>query len=181
MLVSGSPPDKTLAALRNQGYAPVAEAADGTVRIEKVPPRRAAAVPAPRKATTRAGTGRSAHRTAKEPAAVGSFGLAVRLLATPPTAPKPDPSGNGVPFGTDTEEIVAGYAKQLTYTDVRQLAHAIDTGTAIAVEYVAASGSRTVRTLGRLELDPPYLEAWCHLRDAERVFTLSRIHSVMPA
>ncbi len=30
-------------------------------------------------------------------------------------------------------------------------------------------------------LDPPYLEAWCHLRDAERVFTLSRIHGVMPA
>ncbi|WP_434091172.1 WYL domain-containing protein [Streptomyces flaveus] len=28
-------------------------------------------------------------------------------------------------------------------------------------------------------LDPPYLEAWCHLRDAERVFTLSRIRSVM--
>jgi len=36
-----------------------------------------------------------------------------------------------------------------------------------------------VRTLSRLMLDPPYLEAWCHLRNAERVFTLSRIHSVM--
>ncbi|MFE5808250.1 helicase-associated domain-containing protein [Streptomyces sp. NPDC056491] len=181
VLLSGSSPDKTLAALRDQGYAPVAEAADGTVRIEKVPPRRAAAVPAARKATTKAGTGRSAHQTAKGPAAVDSFGLAVRLLATPPTVPEPDPLGTGVPFGTDTEEIVAGCAKQLTYTDVRQLAHAIDTGTAITVGYVAASGSRTVRTLGRLALDPPYLEAWCHLRDAERVFTLSRIHSVMPA
>ncbi|MFF6775835.1 hypothetical protein ACFY8W_20020 [Streptomyces sp. NPDC012637] len=38
----------------------------------------------------------------------------------------------------------------------------------------------TVRTLSRLELDPPYLEAWCHLRGDERVFTLSRIHGVMP-
>ncbi|MEV8198809.1 WYL domain-containing protein [Streptomyces sp. NPDC079141] len=64
----------------------------------------------------------------------------------------------GFPFGTDTEEI----------------------GTAITVEYVAASGSRTVRTLSPFELDPSYLEAWCHLRDAERVFTLSRIHGVMP-
>ncbi|WP_455908532.1 WYL domain-containing protein [Streptomyces massasporeus] len=30
------------------------------------------------------------------------------------------------------------------------------------------------------DLDPPYLYAWCHLRGAERVFTLSRIHTVMP-
>ncbi|WP_323180409.1 WYL domain-containing protein [Streptomyces sp. NBC_00102] len=29
-------------------------------------------------------------------------------------------------------------------------------------------------------LDPPYLYAWCHLRDDERVFTLSRIHGIMP-
>ncbi|MFD5410953.1 WYL domain-containing protein [Streptomyces nojiriensis] len=69
----------------------------------------------------------------------------------------------------------------MSYTDVRQLAHAIDAGTLLTVEYVAASGNRTVRTLSRLELDPPYLEAWCHLREDERVFTLSRIHSVMPA
>jgi predicted DNA-binding transcriptional regulator YafY len=84
------------------------------------------------------------------------------------------------PFATDTEEIVAGWAKQLPYSDVRQLAHAIDTGEAITVDYVATSGNRTLRTLSRLVLDPPYLEAWCHLRDAERVFTLSRIHGVMP-
>ncbi|MBT2441075.1 helicase C-terminal domain-containing protein [Streptomyces sp. ISL-36] len=181
VLVSGSPPDRTLAALRDQGYAPAAEAADGTVRIEKTPPRRAAAVPAPRKATAKAGTGRSTYRAAEASAAVGSHALVARLLTAPPTAPEPDPFGTGVPFGTDTEEIVAGYAKQLTYTDVRQLAHAIDSGTTITVEYVAASGSHTVRTLSHLALDAPYLEAWCHLRDAERVFTLSRIHSVMPA
>ncbi|MCX5333022.1 hypothetical protein [Streptomyces sp. NBC_00140] len=36
-----------------------------------------------------------------------------------------------------------------------------------------------MRTFGHLVLDPPYLEAWRHLREAERVFTLSRIHSVM--
>lgn len=35
--------------------------------------------------------------------------------------------------------------------------------------------------LSDLELDPPYLDAWCHLREAERAFTLSRIHGVMPA
>ncbi|WP_405855780.1 helicase C-terminal domain-containing protein [Streptomyces sp. NBC_00090] len=180
VLVSGSPPDQTLAALRAQGYAPVAEAADGTVRIEKVPPQRAAAIPALRKTRGRTGPERTAHRAAEASAAVDSCAMAARLLTAPLTAPEPDPFGTGGPFHTDTEEIVAGYAKQLTYTDVRQLAHAIDAGTAIRVAYVAASGSPTVRTLSRLDLDPPYLEAWCHLRDAERAFTLSRIHEVMP-
>ncbi|MFK4106037.1 hypothetical protein ACI2L1_39475 [Streptomyces sp. NPDC019531] len=108
--------------------------------------------------------------------------LAERLLKAPPTAPEPDPFGSGVPFATDTEEIVAGYAKRLcrTATSARS-PMPIDTGAAITVEYVATSGSRTVRTLSDLELDPPYLDAWCHPRAAERVFTLSRIHGVMPA
>ncbi|MFJ5546963.1 helicase-associated domain-containing protein [Streptomyces sp. NPDC093225] len=181
VLVSAAAPDRTLAALRSEGYAPVAEAADGTVRIEKVPPQRAAAVPIPRKASAKTGRERAAHRAAEVSAVVDAHALAARLLNVPPTAPEPDPFGTGVPFGTDTEEIVSGYAEQLTYADVRQLGHAIDAGTAITVEYVAASGSRTVRTLSRLELDPPYLEGWCHLRDAERVFTLSRIHGVMPS
>ncbi|MBT2478574.1 helicase C-terminal domain-containing protein [Streptomyces sp. ISL-94] len=182
VLVSRSPLDATLAVLRAEGYAPVAETADGTVRIEKKRPQRAAApVPTPRRAGTGADRPNAARHTAKKPAGVDPNALAARLLTTPPTTPDPDPFGSGVPFGTDTEEIVAWYAKQLSYTDVRQLAHAIDTGTPITVEYVATSGNRTVRTLSRLELDPPYLEAWCHLRDDERVFTLSRIHSVMPS
>ncbi|MFF1306575.1 helicase-associated domain-containing protein [Streptomyces sp. NPDC058307] len=181
VLVSGSPPATTLAALRAAGYAPVAESAAGTVRVEKHLPQRAAAVPAPRR-----NPGRGASRTTTVPtsamhADAGTDALADRLLKAPPTAPEPDPFGTGVPFGTDTEEIVAGYAKHLSYSDVRQVAHAIDTGAAITVEYVATSGNRTVRTLSALELDPPYLEAWCHLREAERVFTLSRIHGVMPA
>ncbi|MFK0218479.1 helicase-associated domain-containing protein [Streptomyces vinaceus] len=180
VLVSAATPDQTLAALRSAGYAPVAEAADGNVRIEKIPPQRAAAAPTARRSSSKAGTGRAAHRTAAVSATVDAHASAARLLDVPPTAPEPDPFGTGVPFGTDTEEIVAGHAKQLTYADVRQLGHALDAGTAITVEYVAASGSRTVRTLSRLELDPPYLEAWCHLRDAERVFTLSRIQGVMP-
>jgi predicted DNA-binding transcriptional regulator YafY len=116
---------------------------------------------------------------AKAPAAVDPSILASRLLKAPPTPSEPAPFDGGATFATDTEETVAGWAKRLPHSDVRQLAHAIDAGEPITVEYVAASGKRTVRTLSRLMLDPPYLEAWCHLRDGERVFTLSRIHSVM--
>jgi hypothetical protein len=180
VLISRSPIDVSLAALRAEGYAPVAETAEGTVRIEKARPQRAAApVPAPRGTSAR-DSGRIAAPRAKAPAAVDPNTLATQLLAAPPTTPEPAPFDGGVPFATDTEEIVAGWAKRLPYSDIRQLAHAIDAGQAITVEYVATSGSRTVRTLSRLALDPPYLEAWCHLREAERVFTLSRIHGVMP-
>ncbi|WP_405519018.1 helicase C-terminal domain-containing protein [Streptomyces canus] len=181
VLISRSPLDTTVAALRAEGYAPVAETAEGTVRVEKARPRRGTApVPPPRSGTSAKDSGRiTGTRAAKASAAIDSNTLAAQLLAAPPTISDPAPFDGGVPFATDTEEIVAGWAKHLPYGDVRQLAHAIDTGRAITVEYVAASGNRTVRTLSRLMLDPPYLEAWCHLRDAERVFTLSRVHSVM--
>ncbi|MER5835718.1 WYL domain-containing protein [Streptomyces sp. NPDC002130] len=177
---SARPPrPKTVATLRAEGYAPVAETAEGTVRIEKTRPQRAAgAVPAPR-GTGAWGTRIAATGGAKAAAAVDPGILAVQLLKAPSTPPEPAPFDGGAAFATDTEEIVAWWAKHLPYNDVRQLAHAIDTGESITVEYVAASGNRTVRTLSRLMLDPPYLEAWCHLRDEERVFTLSRIHSVM--
>ncbi|MGW7194289.1 hypothetical protein ACWGIP_34960, partial [Streptomyces sp. NPDC054838] len=99
--------------------------------------------------------------------------LAARLLTVPPSAPEPGPFGpGGVPFGTDTEEIVAGYAEQPSYSDVRRPARAIDSGTAVTVDYVATAGARTVRILESLVRDPPCLEAWCHLRDVERVFAL---------
>lgn len=180
VLVSRSPLDTTVAALRVEGYAPVAETAEGTVRIEKARPQRAAApVPAPRRASA-GGSGRiAATDVGKAAAAVDPGMLAAHLLKAPPTLPEPAPFDGGPPFATDTEEIIAGWAKHLPYSDVRQLAHAINTGEPITVEYVAASGNSTVRTLSRLTLDPPYLEAWCHLRDDERVFTLSRIQGVM--
>ncbi|MFC4517616.1 helicase-associated domain-containing protein [Streptomyces ehimensis] len=180
VLLSRTPLERTLAALRTAGYAPVAETADGTVRIERTTRRRAAAsVPRPR--LPGSGALRRADERVPQASATADPGLlAARLQATPPTTPQPDPH-NGVPFGSDTEEIIAGYARQLSLTDVRQLAYAVDEGQAVTIEYVAASGNRTVRTVSELELDPPYLYAWCHLRDDERVFTLSRVHGVMPA
>lgn len=181
VLVSRTPLDETIAALRAAGYAPVAEGADGTVRVEQNRHRRAVTpVPHPRAPGGTSSRQGASARTQGSLAAVDVGALAATLRAAPPTAPEPDPA-SGIPFGTDTEEIVSGHARRLALADVRQLAHAIDDGLPITIEYVAASGSRTVRTLSELDLDPPYLYAWCHLRDDERVFTLSRIHGVMPA
>ena len=183
VLVSRAPLDKTLVALRAEGYAPVAETVDGTVRIEKAEQHRAAvSVPSPRFAG-RTSCSRWRPSTAVEHVRVSGDGLralAVRLRAAQPTGPEPDPD-SGIPFDTDAEEIIAGYASRLSPADVRQLAHAVTVGQAITIEYIAASGSHTVRSLSELDLDPPYLHAWCHLRNDERVFTLSRIQGVMPA
>ncbi|MEV0276628.1 helicase-associated domain-containing protein [Streptomyces sp. NPDC050610] len=185
VLVGRSPLDDTLAALRAAGYAPVAEAADGTVRVEKPQHRRAAApVPRPRQ-PERASGGRATNarkkkksRGAADAPDVGA--LAAKLLAAPPIAPEPDPE-NGIPYNTDVEEITAYYARLLPLADIRQLAHAISKRQAITIEYVDASGNYTVRTISEIDLDAPYIYAWCHLRDDDRVFTLSRVHGVMPA
>lgn len=45
VLISRTSLDKTLTALRAEGYAPVVEAADGTVRVEQTPSRRAGTAP----------------------------------------------------------------------------------------------------------------------------------------
>ncbi len=177
VLVGRAPLDKSLAALRSAGYAPVAETADGTVRVEQAHSPR---VPRPRPPGGTSGHLNTNARTKAASATVDVGALAAALRAAPATAPEPDPV-NGIPYGTDTEEIVAGHARLLSPADVRQLAHAIDEGRKVTIEYVAASGNGTVRTLSGLDLDPPYLYAWCHLRDDERVFALSRVHGVMPA
>lgn len=148
VLISRSPLDTTLATLRAEGYAPVAETAEGTVRIEKTRPQRAAApVPAPRGASARTNGRIAATGVAKAPTPADPKVLAAQLLKAPPAPPEPAPLCGGAAFATDTEEIVAGWAKHLPYSDVRQLAHAIDAGESITVEYVATSGNRTVRTL----------------------------------
>ncbi|MFI5676964.1 WYL domain-containing protein [Streptomyces cellulosae] len=184
VLTSRTSLDKTLAALRAAGYAPVAETHDGTVRVEKAQRHRAVAplpspLPSPRLSGGTSRRRKTDVRTEEAPVTGDLRALATRLKTAPPATPQPDPY-NGIPFDSDTEEIIAGYARQLSLTDVRQLAHAVNEGRPVTIQYVAASGSRTIRTLSELDLDPPYLYAWCHLRNDERVFTLSRIDGVMP-
>ncbi|MDH6703448.1 hypothetical protein P3T27_000129 [Kitasatospora sp. MAA19] len=180
VLISRTPPDQTLSALRSVGYAPVAEKPDGSVRIERAQRHRAASpVPPPRPPGGPSRPRRTEARAADARTTVDLSCLAARLLAAPQDVPEPDP-WDGRPYDSDTEEIIAGHARNLSFTDVRQLAHAVNDGQAITIEYVATSGTTTVRTLSRLELDAPHLHAWCHLRNADRVFTISRIHGVMP-
>ncbi|MER6677310.1 helicase C-terminal domain-containing protein [Streptomyces sp. NPDC000983] len=171
VLISPAPLDKTLAALRDAGYFPGAEDTDGTLRIERSALRRvASSVPPPRAPSRR----HHSRADTKAPPPPGDAGrLAAALRATPSTALH---AGSM----THAEELVAGHASLLSLADVRQLTHAITENHAVTIDYVAASGRRTVRTISELDLDPPYLYAWCHLREDDRVFALSRIRGVLP-
>jgi hypothetical protein len=88
---------------------------------------------------------------AKASAAVDPNVLAAQLPKAAPTPPEPTPFDGGAACATDTEEIVASWAKRLPYGDVRQLAHAMETGEPVTIEYVAPSGNRTVGTPSRLD------------------------------
>ena len=124
--------------------------------------------------------------------------LGLRLLA-PARAPvrtqatRPDPSADPLqlarrlltqgaaatpePARTLTEAAVADWATGLDTAQVHQLAHAVDARRPIRIQYQAASGGFSTRVVSELTLEPPFLVGWCHLREAERMFTLSRILS----
>jgi hypothetical protein len=193
VLVSRTAPDATLAALRAEGYAPVAETEDGTVRVEKSERRRATGpLPRPRRAA-RARQAATPSRPSGDAEKVRRNSrpaeLAARLRAAgagqDPDAPDPSAtrrarrSDADFEAYADAEETVIKHAALLSFGDARLLTTAVTEGRPVTVEYVDPSGRRTVRGLSGLVLKDADLHAWCHLRDDELVFPLSRIHSVV--
>lgn len=207
VLGSTRPVGETLAALRSAGYAPVAESADGTAQVERVPRRRAGGSRSrsrqpSRGAVPRQPAGSGARADAGGPAEVPEVDpleLAERLLAAPVLAPQrakptqppakrrpvqaePDPVDllSGIE-PADVDEVLAGRAGHLAPGERRLLAHAIETDGAVTIGYTNAQGNHTTRVIDSVELDGAHLIAWCHLRDDERMFSLHRIDMVAPA
>ena len=50
----------------------------------------------------------------------------------------------------------------------------------MSIAYQSATGGRTVRIVSDLEVIGELLYGWCHLREDQRVFNLSRIWGVTP-
>jgi hypothetical protein len=171
VLGSASPVDETLAALRAAGYAPVGEDSDGAPKLERVTGHRAGRPsPAPR---------RPALVPPTEPA--DPLALATALLAAPvpdSSAPR-EPSPDSEPPGTLA--TVEAYAPQLNPAEQRLLAYAIDAGRAVEIHYTNGQGGRSVRVIEEIELLGGAVEAWCRLREDERMFMLDRIDAVAPA
>jgi len=167
VLASAKAPADTLAALRQAGYAPIGEDVTGAVVVERTPRRRAEEARPAKRAVEDAGRG------AGDPSK-----LAATLLATPVPEPEPEPAP---PRDTDPQESIGYWAPQLTRFQVRLLAHALKHGSPVRIEYTNAQGTPSNRVIEPLDLDGHLLEAWCRLRDDERVFALDRIESVAPA
>ncbi|WP_059011438.1 helicase-associated domain-containing protein [Streptomyces specialis] len=106
VLVGGTAAHETLTTLRDQGYAPTSEAADGTVRVERPERARVRAVPPQRRYGTPRVDG-------------GELDvMAVRLAAV----------------RTETERLLTDLATDLPASEIGLLAHAIDNDRPVVIE-----------------------------------------------
>ncbi|WP_203916468.1 helicase-associated domain-containing protein, partial [Rugosimonospora africana] len=176
----------TLEALRSAGYAPVGEDSSGEPLVERVDRRRAAASPRQR-AVRRMAAGDLA-----DPAELAKALLDAPEPAESGAARAPGGQRHGtvtvVDFGqpaapeaTNTMAVIQARATALDEDEQRLLAHAIDSGGAVRIAYVDGDGRSTVRVIEEIELAGGAIEAWCRLREDERMFMLNRIEAVAPA
>jgi hypothetical protein len=146
--------DEVLARLRDAGFAPLAEDAEGVVIVEEK--REERALDTVRRARARV--------TAAE--------LARRLRDNPPGADEPR---------SPTYAALAGLTTTLDAAELALLADAIDHQRDVSIVYRDKTGSVTVRDIQPREVYGPWLESWCHLKNAQREFTVANIQAVAPA
>lgn len=171
VLAAGAPLQDVLPALRNAGYAPVAEAADGTPIVERAIAHRASANP-PHQARANSPAKSRTTRPRKAVTRPEPADLVRKLLAAP--------DETLIPL-TPSLEAVRLSATNLTTSEARILAHAIDHRQPVTISYVNRDGNPSNRTIDNIELTGGSLLAWCRLRDGERWFNLKRIIAVEPA
>ncbi|RLL70398.1 helicase C-terminal domain-containing protein [Streptomyces sp. Z26] len=169
VLASPLPPDQLLARLREMGYAPAAESADGDVLI------------------ARADAHRTPPRTAPEPSPDGPpvpdrtlLGAAVRAIRAGDhavtAAHRPNPhkakvaSGARAPGGglprTDSPDTLA------------TMQSAALTGSAVWIGYVNADGAASQRVIAPVRVEGGFVTGYDHTADEVRTYPLHRITGV---
>jgi hypothetical protein len=178
VLVGAFPLADTLAALRGAGYAPVAEAADGTPVLERDPRRRPAGEAVPR------GSAQAAAGSAGPDGSSGPAG--------PRAEPSPQPDMRErarsmlakpdvvVRAGSKTMRAIQAAAR-LPESQARLLAHAVETGGPVTIDYLNAEDGYSRRVIEYAMLSGDAVIAWCRLREGEGVFHLARVLAVTPA
>jgi hypothetical protein len=175
VLASGAPVTRTLAALRQAGYAPLAEDDTGAVVVER-PAKPRIDTPVAARGIVRAPR---THRPSKS--TVDTQALARKLLAVRPkdrqlSLVPPQRDGGDDPF-----THIAKRAPHLPDRAVKLLASAIEHGTPVRIEYTDGHGRTSSRVIEDAALNEHLVEAWCRLRADERAFHLDRIDAVYPA
>jgi Helicase conserved C-terminal domain len=161
VLASPSSLDDVLARLREVGLSPMAEDAQGTVIVEARPDHQASA---PDRAVIT--TPRSA---------LSATELARRLAA--------DPQGVAVAAAADSDtfELLAQLNCHLDDAELELLSDAVDHHNDVLIVYRDKNGSRSTRAIRPQQLYGKWLDSWCHLRNAQRDFTIANIEAVGPA
>jgi hypothetical protein len=160
---SAKPVRETLALLRKHGYSPMATSDNGTPVVERPVTRRA-------RNGGKASYRRPPTRQPLTPEELRQ--LAKTLLADGVAeAPTSDPAST-------TRDGLSAYAEHLTGAELELLAEAINNERPVEIEYTDQNDRRTRRVITPLDHNEDILVAWCHLRDDERNFMLSRIRSV---
>ncbi|MBA0053142.1 DNA-binding protein [Streptomyces sp. AJS327] len=187
VLASHTPPDQLLTKLREMGYAPAAESAEGTVLVARPDahrtPRRTPPQPVP--------DGPPTPDRALLTAAVRAIRAGDRAATVPhepPAAPareggqpgrpgphaprRPGPGGaRPRPTGQRLGELPRTTSAE-TLTLVREAAR---TGAALWIGYVNAEGSASQRVIAPVRVEGGFVTAYDHTSDAVRTYPLHRI------
>lgn len=159
VLASAAPVAETVALLRQHGYAPVATDDSGTPVVERIQPRRAKPRP------------RTWPRTWSAPTSEPGpdlFLLATTLLDGGVTPP---------PESMDVDD----FGEHLSAAEKALLTKAMEAESPVEIMYVDQNDRRSRRVITPYGHAGDLLEAWCHMRDDERHFLISRIEQVLPA
>nr|WP_322779094.1 helicase-associated domain-containing protein [Frankia sp. Cas4] len=146
-----------LTQLREVGFYPIAEDAAGTMIV----PRRQEHQGSPR-----------FNSPARRPPRVSPVDLARRLAAHPDDDTMPD---------AGALRLLARLNTRLNEAELALLADAMDHCGDIVITYRDANGTRTVRKIQPQQLYGKWIDAWCHLRNGQREFSVANIESVSPA
>ncbi|MGH4008853.1 MAG: helicase-associated domain-containing protein [Pseudonocardiaceae bacterium] len=161
VLASPNNLDDVLKRLREVGLSPMAEDAQGTVIVEARADHQAPALDRP--------------IIAKRRSVLSATELA-RRLAT-------DPHGETLwdVADSDTFELLAQLNCHLDDAELELLSDAVDHHNDVLIVYRDKNGSRSTREIRPQQLYGKWLDSWCHLRNAQRDFTIANIESVAPA
>ena len=155
VVVSRSGVERLLGVLREAGYAPVAESADGAVLIARPDARRAAARPAPPRAS--------------EPPAVTDAQLSELVRAV--RAGDRAAQRSAAALAMDVPGVT-------TATTLGLLREAARANQAVLLGYVNAQGTASQRIVEPVSVNGGYLHGYDHQRDEVRTFALHRITAV---
>jgi hypothetical protein len=150
--------DDVLERLRAQGFFPVPESPDGTLVVEQRLERRAPT--------------QDSARALARPAAVPAEDLAARLRAG--SASERSRPG-------EHARTLARLNPKLDPAEIELLADALDSSHDVRIRYRDQNGTSTVRDIAPEVLYGGTLDAWCHLRNGQREFSVARIQAVAPA